>query len=289
MLKYVFFIFLSFECLASESFYTLSFLHLENNIFSKLDKDISTHSDVLNLSYTQIFTQKHLFSISSFYAESKGNELRNGNMSKSSFYSRGFQEPQISYAYLAKSEKSDDGEVLNFKFSFIPSLFEKRSGGENPNQAIGGHFISYEAIWGQTYSTWAGYIRVMGARNFVAFEKNISSNTEYSKSAYSTYSLTFTGKYKFNNKWNLFFSSGIQFTRDIDIESNKTTSSALVQQGTGSTKDIGISYTTVNRSYSASIKSTKNQFFIDSGSGSTMGNYDGEFERYTFNLSVSYY
>lgn len=275
----------SLSCVASDSFYTISALHLENNIASKDEDNFGTHSDIINISYTEVLRDKHHFGVSLLYAYSKGNELRNGSLNNNSFYSRGFQEPKFSYAYQAKTAKSDDGEVLSYKFSVIPAFLDKKSGGENSNQAIGGNYISYEVLWGQTYSTWSGFIKLFGSRNFRALDNNLNSGTEYSLSGYSTYSLTFIGRYKLDKRWNLFFSTGMQFTRDIDINSNKKSSSSLIQQGTGTTKDIGISLTTQKRRYSASLKTVKNQFFIDDN----VGNYNGSFERCTFTLSATYF
>jgi hypothetical protein len=271
--------------MASDSFYTISTVHLQNNIFSENQKNIETQSDVINLSYTKVLKDKHHIGISVLYAATVGNELRNGSINGKSFYSQGFQEPKFSYAYLAKTAKKNDGQILSYHLSLIPSFIEKKSGGEKSNQAIGGNYISYEVLWGQTYSTWAGFIRLFGSRNFRALEKNMVSDTEYSSSGYSTYSLTFIGRYKLNKKWNLFFSSGMQFVRDVDVTSSKKSSSALIQQGTGTTKDIGVSLTTKERRYSASLKTIKNQFFIDDSEG----NYKGMFERYTFTFSATFF
>jgi hypothetical protein len=271
--------------IAANSFYTVSLFHLENKIYSEEGENLDARSEVLNISFTKPLSQRHHLSISMLYANSSDNELRNGNPNQSNYSSNGIQEPQISYDYYAKSEAIDDGEVLNFKFSLIPALMEKRSGGNNSNQAIGGNFISYEALWGQSYKVWSGYIRFSGARNFNSLEKNEESKTEYSSSGYSTYSLNFLGRYKVNKKWSIFFSSGVQFVRDIDVQSNKKTSSTLIQQGTGTTRSIGVSYSTLERRYSSSIKLRKNDFFIDDGDG----NYSGEFERCTLNLSVTFF
>lgn len=255
--------------------YEIDVDELTSSSYSEVDKEIS-----LTALYGLKLNEKSYATISIPYTHTEENSLRYGSARKNNYVFSGFREPRVAYARRLSHKKTDGDYYTDMQVGLRPGIFQRKTGSDDANNWSGSTVADLEFSTGALYEKYEARIR--GKYEYYSWSRgeNLNAGKDYTTAPYYVATVFLDLQYLRDESWLFFLGSGVSFTSDYDIKTSSAKST--IQQGTGSTGEIGSKYLLQDSFYTLKLTFQRNDYFTSSHEN---GNFQGGFTMTGFNFA----
>lgn len=215
------------------------------------------------LSYGKKLDQESYIKISLPYIFATEDSIDYSTSRKNTTRSNSLQEPAFTFSKRITVPSGLGETIRDVDITYTPALTHKKVGGDNANQAVGGHRLNISAGVGAIYEYWESLIAFDLHHQFGYVEQNTETNVDYTYEPVTSFSLRIDLQYAINRNWFINASSGLDFNQTFDIRNEETNELSTLQRGTGSSAKIGALYRNLSGVFELKVIRSKNDYFIE--------------------------